>query len=263
MTGMKLLIAGIGYVGKALAGKVSGQGWQVWGLRRKPEPVQGVTMIAVDMLDPKSLVNLPQVDCVVLAQSPSQKTDSYEKTYLQATQNLLAALKDQKLKKLILISSSGVYGEQSGEWVDENTPPRPKDENGRILLKAEEAVLKSGQPAIVLRLSGIYGPGRNRILSIKEGRVKPVLSGAFMNRIHVDDAVSAIALLLEKGAPGEIYLASDDNPCTEREFYEWLKLEGPIKDEELRGKRCANRKLKSIGWKLSYPSYLQGYTALL
>jgi nucleoside-diphosphate-sugar epimerase len=132
-----------------------------------------------------------------------------------------------------------------------------------MLLKTEEAVLKSGQPAIILRLSGIYGPGRNRILSIKEGRVKPVLSGTFMNRIHVDDVVSAIVLLLNKGVPGEIYLASDDQPCTEREFYMWLKVQGLVNDEGPKGKKCTNRKLKSIGWKLSYPSYLQGYTALL
>ncbi len=268
---MNLLIAGCGYVGASLGQEAAKNGWGVWGLSRHPKSIEGIKPLSADLLNPQDLDSLPQVDYAVLSQSPSQDSDNYEKTYLIATQNLVTALTGQKLKKLIFISSTGVYGEQNGAWVDEKTDPCPKDENSRILLKTENIVLNCGFPVIILRLSGIYGPGRNRVKSIKEGRVKPVFSETYMNRVHLVDVVSAIRLLLDRGLPGEIYLASDDEPSTEGEFYACLHQNALINEvpkgsdpsgTERRGKRCSNHKLKSLGWVLRYPTYREGYRAL-
>ena len=185
------------------------------------------------------------------------------------------------LRKLIFISSTSVYSTQDGSWVDEATDPmagkhgdREATENARSLLNAEASVLSSGHPSVVLRLSGIYGEGRNRVKSILEGRIKPAFSDIYMNRIHSADIVRSIRLLLEKGAPGEIYLGSDDSPSTQKEFYSWVfeRLAMPLpsaaetESPNVHGqsnKRISNKKLKELGLKLRYPSFKEGYAPLI
>ena len=95
----------------------------------------------------------------------------------------------------------------------------------------------------------------------------------FVNRVHVDDAVSGIKLLLEKGRPGEIYLGVDNEPATEEEFYSWMcenfSIKRPAdpertgKNDRGSGKRCSNKKMKALGWALKYPTFKEGYQALM
>ena len=135
--------------------------------------------------------------------------------------------------------------------------------------------LNSNLQGLVVRLGGIYGPGRNRLaLLLKESGVPQMTENKFVNRIRVQDAASAIELLLKNGNPGEVYLAVDDEPTSEDEFYLWfsqLKLQGSCQPlaglTEGRllptGKKCSNRKLKSLGWRLGYPTFREGYADLL
>ena len=284
---MKALIVGCGYVGTALGEELAKSGHEVWGLRRDPVALRllettRIKPFQADLLQTESLKALPAAEVVVLCQAPSRKKDSYYSTYFEGTKNLLQALPKKTCRKIILISSSSVYSTRDGSWVDEATDPlfqnhadRETQENAKILLESERLVLSSGFPAVVLRLSGIYGPERNRIKSVLTGRVKPVFSDLYMNRIYVTDIVRAIRLLLERGQPGEIYLGSDDAPCTQREFYTWVfeKMSWPLPANgsanespvpaQGSNKRCSNRKIKALGLKWRYPTFREGYAPLI
>jgi nucleoside-diphosphate-sugar epimerase len=282
---MKVLIAGCGYVGTALGSELVKAGHEVWGLRRDVTAARaleaaGIRPIVANLLRSDDLRSLPSVDTAILCQAPSRKNDDYQTTYFDSTRALLTALPEGSLRKLLLVSSTSVYAASDGGWVDETTDPMAGNhadiesrENAKIILAQELLVLGSGHPSIVFRLAGIYGPGRNRVRPILEGRIKPALSDVYMNRIHLHDLVRGIRLLLDKGKPGDLYLGADDAPCTQREFYSWLceKLQLPApaapagSETPVHGsnKRCANRKIKALGLKLRYPTYKEGYEPLI
>ncbi len=281
---MKILIVGYGYIGSALGKKLAASGAEVWGLRRNvgalnPATLEGVKPLEADLLAPDTLENLPAVDAIVFCQAPSRETDDYMKTYAQATKNLLAAYESRLPKKIVFISSTSVYSTQDGSWVDEALDPTTgvyaSSEarlSAKALLLAERAVLSSGAPAVVFRLTGIYGPGRHRLRALKEGKMKPSFSEIYANRIHRDDIVAGIVLLLEKGVPGEVYIGVDDQPTTQKEFYTWLceKLDLPKTVENsgqtrthVSNRRFSNAKIKALGLHLKYRSYREGYANLL
>ncbi len=262
-----------------LGERLISSGHEVWGLRRSSPALnelekKNIKPVKADLSTPETLKYLPLVDQVVLCQAPSGKGDDYRTTYCEGTQNILNALSENMPDKLIFISSTSVYSAKDGRWVDEKTDPRAGGiaaEEANLLLKAEELALESA-PSIVFRLGGIYGPGRNRLEALKTGRLKPSFSDAFVNRIHAEDAAAGIELLLKKGRIGEIYLGVDDDPCTQKEFYEWIceklpipKIEdGPVKNiERISNKRCSNRKIKELGLKLKYPTFREGYESLM
>ena len=284
---MKVLIAGCGYVGTALGSELVKAGHEVWGLRRDLDAARalesvGIRPIVANLLRADTLKELPAVDTVILCQAPSRKNDEYKETYFGSTKTLLSVLPERGIRKMVLISSTSVYSTTDGSWVDEATDPMSGShsdaesrENAKVMLAQELLVLASVHPSLVFRLAGIYGPGRNRVKSVLEGNVKPALSDAYMNRIHLYDLVRGIRLLLDKGVPGEIYLGSDDAPCTHREFYTWVyeKLGVPVPDVgaihesslHIHGanKRVSNKKIKALGLRLRYPSYREGYGPLI
>lgn len=266
---MKILIAGYGYLGMALGKSLVSKGNEVWGLSRKAGTIRA------DLTKPETLLDLPKVDHVVLCQAPS-KADNYYDTYVAGTRNLIRALAGKLSGKLVFISSTRVYGRAQGEagvWIDETVEPKPDDEDGRSLLEAERVVRESS--GIVFRLGGIYGPGRNRIPQIRSGELAPEFSDTYVNRIHVDDVVQGIELLLNKGNLGEVYLGVDNQPTTQKEFYTWLFKQLDIKPQSAEpnstshhahgpsNKRCSNKKLKIIGMQPKYPTYQEGYSSLL
>jgi nucleoside-diphosphate-sugar epimerase len=273
---MNILIAGCGYLGVHTGKRFLDKGHRVYGLRRRPAALEatGIEPVAADLLDPSTLEKLPEADIVVMCQAPGEK-DDYRRTYVDGTKNLLQALSKRPPKKLVLVSSTGVYGQRDGAWVDEATDPivagyedEEDEKRARHLLKAERYVRQSGIPFMILRLAGLYGPGRHRLRAIREGRMKPAATDQFVNRVRVEDAVAALGLLLQKGTPGELYLGVDDTPSTHREFYAWLlpKLDMPaaaVARTSSKGKRCKNTKLKSLGFKCTFPSFREGYEELL
>ena len=274
-------------MGSALGTDFARKGHSVLGLRRQwvGPPPQGITPITADLLDPESLKNLPQVDFVVLCQAPKRENDSYRQTYFEGTKNLLAKMGSDPLSTgsdpfLILISSTSVYSTGDGSWVDETTlvdggrfETKEAEANAKVLVETERLVLSSGIPSIIFRLGGIYGPGRHRLKALKEGKMKPSFSETMINRIRVEDIVAGIELLMTKGKQGEIYLGVDDHPSTQKEFYEWVyeKTGWPRPNSNgasagmVHGsnKRCSNKKIKELGLKLEYPSFKEGYAALL
>ncbi len=269
-----LLVVGCGYVGSAFAQSVAQQHIPVWGLRRNPDKSDairalGVEPICADLLLPETL-QLPHTEVVVVAVPPNWR-ENQGRDYVQGIQNLINVLQSQPPKRLIWISSTSVYSQQDGEWVDESTDPQPAQERSRILLEAESAVLQAPFETMVLRLGGIYGPQRDRVSLLQNGRAS-VQSTDYINQIHLEDIVGILGLLIEKGQAGEVYLGVDDQPTPKNEFYKWLMVRAGVtvaesaKQDSARAsgnKRCSNQKIKKLGYVFKYPTFREGFGTIL
>lgn len=274
MTGRRILIAGCGDLGTALGRKLSAAGDEVWGLRRSPRSLpRPLHTLRGDLLSP---LRLPEgIEAAVYLATPGRYEDeAYRQTYVLGLRNLIGALRGHPLQRLIFISSTAVYGQLDGEWVDESSPTEPNSFSGRRVLEGEQLALRSGLPATVVRFGGIYGPGRERMLrKVRAGEACAAEPPHYTNRIHRDDCVGVLEHLLAPGTAPGLYLGVDDSPCTECELMDYLaeQLDAPTPARKaapaggLRGsnKRCRNDKLKASGYRFLYPSYREGYRAML
>ncbi len=272
---MNVLIAGCGYVGSALAVELVAKGHRVWGLRRDARALpQGVIPIAADLVRRETLDVIDDaIDHVVYAASAAdQSTRAYEEAYVRGPSNVIDALSRRaRVRRFVFISSTAVYGQDDGSWVDEDAPTEPARESGRILLEAERIVKSAPFSTVVLRLAGIYGPDRTWLVRrVHGGDARSDVVGRtprYGNRIHRDDCAGALRHLLELEAPRAVYLGVDDAPVSLSEVYafvaELLGVEPPPPGDgdEGRGtnKRCDNARLKASGYALRVPSYREGY----
>jgi nucleoside-diphosphate-sugar epimerase len=272
---VNVLIAGCGYVGSALAAELVGSGHRVWGMRRSAgELPRGVVPVVADLTRPETLDALDDsIDHLVYAASPRDRSErAYEDAYVRGLENVLAVLERRaSLKRVVLTSSTAVYGQDGGEEVDESSPAEPTRFAGRALLRGEDMLRGRAFEGVALRLAGIYGPGRTwlvRRVANGEARVEP--SGSpprYGNRIHRDDCAGAIAHLLAAPRVEPIYLGVDDDPAPLADVYRFvaglLGVDPPPVGEpdENRGgnKRCRNRRLRASGYALRVPSYREGY----
>lgn len=279
---MRALIAGCGFVGRELAAQLVARGDEAFGLARRPEGLPpGVVPLAADLTDPASLRSLPEgLDAVVYAAAASGYSDPfYRAAYVDGPRHLLHALAEQghRLRRFLYVSSTGVYPQSKGEWVDEETPAEPTDFSGRHMLDGEQLVLEGPFPATVLRLAGIYGPGRTLYIDrVRDGSARLPGPGTWTNRIHRDDAAGAIVHLLDLSAPAPLYLGVDDEPSELADLLRWIAAQlglpepppeprepGPGRTRERSGKRCSNRRLAKSGYRFRFPTYREGYGALL
>ena len=274
---MRLLIAGCGYVGSELGLRFGGPGHQVWGLRREPGSLpKPILPLAADLLDPKLSERLPPADHVVYAASAdASDPDAYRAAYVDGVTNLLEALVEvgAPVERFIFVSSTAVYGDAAGGWVDEGTPPSPESFRGELVLEGERRVLSGPFPGVILRLGGIYGPGRTRLLErVRSGEARcPPGGSIWSNRIHRTDAAGILAHLLTREAPGEVYIGVDDEPASRCEVYRFLAelLDAPSPKEDTgatssrSNKRCSNRRIRASGYHFSFPSFREGYRAMV
>lgn len=280
MNSEKLLIVGCGDLGLRLARELQNSHYTITGLRRSPpaDVPAYLTYRACDVNDPAAFAAVLSegYSVIVVTMTPSERSDSgYRRAYVDTCKNLVESLHVQAHRPglLLFVSSTGVYSEEDGGLVDENSPTEPAAFSGRRLLEAENIIRQSGFAHGIVRFSGIYGPGRNRLLQqVREGRAS--LSGAFTNRIHADDCAGVMAHLIELHRQGEmhapIYVASDCEPAPMRDVIIWLaaQMKLPLAATEAgaseRGnKRCSNQLLLASGYHFRYPDYRAGYTALL
>ena len=283
---MRLLISGCGYVGTALGLLLASEDHTVFGLRRNtsvlPPEIHPIEADFSMSLPPGALPG--GLDAVVHTASPGGFNDeSYKNAYVEGPRNLLSALASRNtLRRFVLVSSTGVYGQKDGEWVNEGSPTEPGNPSGRRLLEGESLVLGGPVPAVVLRLGGIYGPGRTgaieRALREQPCEVDPP---RYTNRIHRDDCAGALRHLLLLQDPDLIYLGVDHEPATRRTVAEWLasRLDQPRSNVEFpqpaaqtytknaprsrTNKRCSNTRLAASGYRFRYPTFREGFTALL
>lgn len=219
------LIVGCGYLGERLASRWLAAGSRVWGLVRTPSRLArlseaGVEPIVADVAAPLPLPALPEVDTVVWAVGFDRTAGrSYREVHVDGLRRLLDALTGNP--RLIFVSSTGVWGRVDGQRVDEATPPHPDREAGRVLLEAE--ALLGGHPkgrGTVLRLAGIYGPGRlPRIDDLRASRPLEADPDSWLNLIHVDDAAAVVMAVADHAGPGPLYVVSDGRPVRRRDFY--------------------------------------------
>ncbi len=224
-----ILVVGAGYVGSEIARHFAAKKQKVHGLVRSPQSAAKIELenlkpIIADISKPLPPKTIPPAHFVILCPAPhGHDAADYRNIYLEGIQNVLTAMKQNPRPFLILyLSSTSVWKDRGGEWVDENTAPDSDSEKGMIMRQAEEVVLNSGFPSMVFRLAGIYGPERNRVTAAKAGAWKPEGPDQYMNMIHRDDIVQAVPLLLKKGVEGQVYLGVDDNPVLRSEYQSWV-----------------------------------------
>lgn len=271
----RVLVAGCGDVGQRVAARLCAAGAQVYGLRRSASALpEGVFPLRANLSDPAGLQAVPPgFDQLVYLPTPDARTpDAYRRIFLDGLRNLVAVLDRSRLKRLVFVSSSAVYGDHAGGWVDEDTPPAPAAFNGEVLMQAEQWLRESALPATVLRLAGLYGPGRGQLFErLRNGLARaPVEPPFWANRIHADDAAAAIVHLLGLHDPAPLYLGVDDTPLPLAELYAFLaeRLGAPpvpVGDAPrgIGNKRLSNARLRASGFVPHWPDARAGYAALL
>ncbi|PWB30313.1 NAD(P)-dependent oxidoreductase [Pseudomonas sp. SDI] len=282
MSAPSVLIVGCGDVGGRLAKQLLVEGWRVAGLRRNtgalPEKVVGICADLEKAGECPGDWPTVSPDYLVYSVAANQHDEAgYQSAYVEGLRTVLRWLAErgQAPRRLLFVSSSSVYAQQGGEWVDETAATEPDGYSGRVMLEAEQLALASGIPASVVRLTGIYGPGREWLLSqVRQGyRVteEPPLYG---NRIHAEDAAGLLAFLLKADQQGraldDYYIGVDDAPAPLAEVVAWLREYMGVtqwsEQERVRrtgSKRCSNARARALGWAPQYPSYKEGYAAIL
>ncbi|MCW2269027.1 NAD dependent epimerase/dehydratase family protein [compost metagenome] len=281
MSAPSVLIVGCGDVGSRLAKQLLACSWQVSGLRRNIGQLPaGVKGVAADLFDAQCPATWPveTPDYLVYCTAASQHDEAgYKAAYVDGLKHVLGWLAErgQTPRRLLFVSSSSVYAQQSGEWIDEKAVTEPQGYSGTVMLDAEQLALAGAVPATIVRLTGIYGPGREWLLSqVRQGyRVteEPPLYG---NRIHAEDAAGLLAFLLKADADGraldDCYIGVDDAPAPLAEVMAWLRdfmgVTQWSEQERVRrtgSKRCSNARARALGWAPQYPSFKEGYAAIL
>jgi len=276
----RVLIAGCGYVGEALGTRLLADGHEVWGVRRNPRSLApGIESIAADLGQAGDLANLPGgIDFAVYLVSPNGSEDAlYRRAYVDGLRGLLSALhRSGQRPRLLFASSTAVYRQCAGEWVDESSETAPGHWSGKRLLEGEQIALQALPCATVVRFGGIYGPRRTYLIDrVRSGRATYRSNPPqFTNRIHRDDCAGVLRHLMKLEKPESIYLAVDNEPAEERVVLFWLagvmgspepREAGKAEESERpRGnKRCRNARLVQSGYRFRYPTFREGYSAVL
>ncbi len=296
------LIVGCGYLGRRLAATLLGRGATVYGTTRDSRGFPalrelGVRPLAVELTQGLTLAALrpalaaPTLDVFVLVPpGPAQGDPTARQVVLTGGHNLIAVLAhhaaagEGRVRRVVVASSTGVYGQSQGELVDAHTPPVQGDERSQLLLEGERLWLSAALPVRIARLAGLYGPGR--VVGLNAVRDGAPLAGdpdAWLNLIHVDDAVDMLIRLAEAPEAASIELASDGTPVRRAEYYAELArrlgVAAPVALDAAQARRLGldSRRLERAstkrcdpgptiartGWRPRYPSYREGLQGLV
>jgi nucleoside-diphosphate-sugar epimerase len=289
---MRVAILGCGYVGIALGRRLIEAGHDPIGVRRSTGGIEairdaGFRAVRADVTDRDALADVPDVDAVVFAASSGGRgAEAAREIYVDGLAGAIDHFADRERppERLLYTSSTGVYGDHGGDWVDETTPIAPTTPKTQVLADAETVARERGRDAgmtpTVVRLAGLYGPDRYRIDRFLD---RPVTEG-WSNLLHRDDAAGICRFLLERTVPPELVLAVDDEPVSKWALADWLAAETgsprPPKRTAherlhegdhgertrrrlLTSKRCANDRLRRLGYHLDRPTFRSGYAAAI
>lgn len=267
----RVLIVGAGDLGLGLAARLDLDDHAVTTLNRSGRHADGVPFVVGDLADPASLTDLPAADIVVFTTAPpGRDADAYRLAYIDGPARILAALPDQP-QRVVLTSTTGVYGIDDGSWVDVDSPTEPTRATAEVVVDGEQR-LAALAPTCVVRPAGIYGPGRGALIESVRAGEAPIArddTPRWTNRVHRDDVVAALAVAALHDDTPPVALAVDDEPSPRDEVILWLaeRLGAPEPEQidiaSVSGKRCHNNALRSLGWTPAYPSYRTGYPTLL
>jgi nucleoside-diphosphate-sugar epimerase len=277
----RILIAGCGYVGTELARRLAGDGHDVFALRRsEAAPIPGVSWIRADLTDVDALRGLPpRIELVCYSASAGGADDrAYRSAYVDGLRYLLAVLDAHPVRRLVYASSTGVYAQTDGEWVDEDSPAEPTHFSGKRLLEGEHLASHGRFSSTVVRFAGIYGPGRTRLVdSVRRGEaVIPAGPPVYSNRIHRDDCAGVIRHLAFRESVAPLYVAADEEPTDAATLLRWLAGELGVEPPRVEpfakpghrygrasNKRVANARLLASGYGFRYPTFRDGYRDLV
>jgi len=286
---MRVAILGCGYVGLELCRQLTGAGHDVVGVRRSEGGVSAIedaggTAVRADVTDPNGLSAVPAVDALVFAASSGGRgAKAARRVYVDGLETVIDhfGARDDPPDRLVYTSSTGVYGDHDGEWVDETTPLHPTTDKTRVLAEAERVALETageaGIDGTVARFAGLYGPDRYRLERYLEG---PVTEG-YLNMVHRDDAAGSVAFVLTENLVRDgVVLVVDDEPVDKWTFADWLadqcgvpappkqtkaeRLADDSLSETVRrriqtSKRCTNERIRSLDYAFVHSTYRSGY----
>lgn len=276
----RVLIAGCGYVGTELARTLLAEGAEeIWGLRRSAGTMPGgARAIVADLSRVESLTGLPAgLDVVFYTVGADGHTpEQYESAYVTGLANLWSALgaAGTHPRRLVVVTSTAVYAQNDGEWVDESSPTEPREFSGRTLLRSEALARTLAAEVVIVRFGGIYGPGRTRFVDTVRNRTATLGSGTeYTNRIHRLDCAGVLAHVARLPSPAPTYIGVDDEPADRRAVVEWLAARLGVTPPErtqdangasvARGKRCSNRLLRASGYRFRHPTFREGYADVM
>lgn len=283
---MHRLIIGCGYLGYRVAQQWQHQGDQVTVLTRSTKRAEQLSRVGLhplvgDLTHPESLPPFPSCDTVLHAVGYDRSSGkSIQEVYVDGLSSLLDRL-PASTGKVIYVSSTGVYAQDDGGWVDEDSPCHPRRPGGIACLAAETLLAQHprGTDRSILRLAGIYGPGRvPRQAAIQAGDLLPAPPDGYLNLIHVEDAVQVILAIASGKDVPSLLLVSDGTPVLRRHYLEFISrlLEAPtprfspvdpdshVAQRAAANKRICNRRLmQSLEISLQFPSFREGLHQLL
>jgi nucleoside-diphosphate-sugar epimerase len=279
---MHVLVLGCGYVGRELGRQLLDAGHDVTGVVRSESGAEdladdGIDPVRADLTDSDDVSTLPDADALVFSASTGRgSVTEARELYVDGLRGIVSEFsgRESTPDRLLLTSTTGVYGDHGGDWVDESTPIAPERAKAEVIAEAEAIVHRSPIDGTVARFAGLYGPGRYRIDSYLDS-----VTAGWRNSTHRDDAAGALAwFLTEDVCRGETVLVTDGNPVDRWEFGDWLaeqvgapepekltvaeRVAGLPESASLRvasDKRCRNDRLLATGYELQYPSVYEGY----
>jgi len=285
---MNLLVFGLGYSSQAFVGAFGRRFHAIAGTVRSAEKAARLReegrvrplIFSDDMSDPELPSAIGGADVILVSAPPDANGDPVLRPFAREIEAASA------VQRIIYLSTIGVYGDHQGAWIDETTAPRPVAGRSNARLVAEEAwralASRKGTALDILRLSGIYGPGRNALAALANGTAKRIVKpGQVFNRIHVDDIAGAIWACIDRDKPGAIYNVTDDEPAPPQEVVAFaaalLGVDPPPEQDfftaELtpmarsfygESKRVSNARIKrELGFAFRHPTYREGLRALL
>ncbi len=277
---MTVVLAGCGDLGTEAALRFAALGHHVLGLRRSAEKLPAsIDAVSVDLGTTRPTLPADTEIVVVALSAGSRDVDTYRASYVDGLRNVLDALDEAGAAdaRVLFVSSTAVYDVDDGSLVDETTPATGASPTAEVILEAE-ALLHARRPdGIVLRLGGIYGPGRERLITqVRDGDARlaePAGSSPHTNRIHRDDAAAAIVHLTTTSAPTDVlYVGVDDEPSRLDDVLAFVadELRSPVppsappRGRQAGGdKRLSNARLRGTGFTFEYPTFREGYRAVI
>jgi len=277
-----LLCFGFGFSARAFAARLDKREWKISATSRDAAGIAEIEAQGFHGLPFASTLQIaPDVTHLLISAPPGENGDPVLHLFQAQLQKL-----SKQLQWVGYLSTTGVYGDRGGDWVDEDSPLEPTTARGQRRLEAERSWLRLhrdfGLPVHVFRLAGIYGPGRNTLLNVRDSSAKRIIKpGQIFSRIHVEDIVGVLAASIAKPNPGRAYNVCDDEPCPPQDVVEFaadllglqLPPEIPFENAELSpmarsfyadSKKVSNKRIKTeLGYRLIYPNYRDGLRALL
>jgi nucleoside-diphosphate-sugar epimerase len=281
----QMLIFGAGYTGRVFGARLAQEGWRVWGTTRERERLEGLAGVGIEPLLWPGEDLAPAIaaaDHLLVCTAPDVETGD---PVLRDWRAAMAAAAP-RLKWVGYLSTTAVYGDHAGGWVDEETPLAPATPRGRARVAAEAAwqalAEETGLPLHIFRLAGIYGPGRGPFAKLRAGTARRIVKpGQVFSRIHVEDIATVLAASVARPNPGAIYNVCDDDPAPPEEViahaarimglpvppaedFATAQMSPMARSFYAESKRVRNDRIKrELGVKLKYPTYKAGLEALL